>query len=687
MRPLVLSMTFLGCMARLGALQAAETPDPAELEQLMRQEVNQAERMNATVTSVGRHSQKLSETAAAVYVLTQKDIRRSGATTIPDALRMVPGLDVARIDSNKWAVGARGFNGRYANKLLVLVDGREVYNPTFAGVYWEVQNTPLYDIDRIEIIRGPGASLWGANAVNGVINIITKSAGETVGGRLVGGAGTYEKGFGSLRYGLQLGENTAGRVWGQGFSRGSFDTAEGGNNHDSWDISSGGFRLDHDAQRGNTWMLEGDAYSGTLNQTLILPSPFAPYNVAYRNAASVSGFSLLGRWKTATSLTSEATLQAYYDHSYRNETFLTQERDTFDLDFQHRFVWWDRHNVNWGLGYRVSRDRFGNTEFASLRDTETAKQLFGGFLQDDITVIENTLTLTLGSKLQHNDFTGFEVQPSIRAAFTPDSWNVFWASISRAVRIPSRFENNGQLRGGLVPPNSEFNPSPYPGFTIPVGGPQYQAEKLLAYELGYRFKPDLDISLDVALFYNDYTQARGIDFSSPSTQFHAGENPYYDGDGTIANSMKAQSYGMEWLLNWKPFYWWTAELAYSYIKTDFQSLRGPRNFSSENGYNPQHQLSFRSSFQPAETIDLDFWYRYVDDLPLNPLATSVVREKVPGYSTMDARLAWRPINGLEVSITGQNLLEGRHVEFEQEALSPPRTSVPRSVYFKLDWRF
>ena len=680
---------LLCCLALpLAGAWAGEASVP-DLRQLMEQDVSREERMQTTITSVGKRNQKLAETAAAVYVITPEDIRRSGATNIPDTLRMVPGLDVARIDSNKWAVSSRGFDNRFANKLLVLLDGREVYNPTFSGVYWEVQDVPLYDIERIEVIRGPGASLWGANAVNGVINIITKPAGDTLGGHLSAGGGTYEQGFGSFRYGHRFDENTAGRVWAQGFNRGSFDNINGQANHDDWGMSRAGFRLDRDTQNGNILTLEGGGYTGTLNQTLFLPSTTAAptYQIYPRNAAAVSGFDLLGRWKNATSLTSEITLQAYFDHSYRNELFLTQERNTFDLDFQHRFLWGERHNLSWGLGYRVSQDQFGNTQYVAFRTTQASKQLFSAFFQDDITLLDNSLTLTLGSKLQHNDYTGFEIQPSIRLAFTPDTRNVLWGAISRAVRIPSRGETNSSIWGGRLPPMSTFNPTPYIAITTPRGNPSFSAEEVLAFELGYRLKLNTDISFDIAAFYNDYRKLRGIDYSSPDILFVTGAQPYWQVTGPFANSMNAQSYGVEWLSNWRLTSWWKNELAYTFIKTAFQSLNGPQNFSTENGYNPQQQVSLRSSFDVAEDVDLNLWFRYVDELPLNNLGKTAPPIHVPSYLALDARLAWRPHAGVELSVVGQNLLESRHLEFDQEALGPPRSFVPRSVYFKLDWRF
>ena len=650
----------------------------------MQQSVGYDSPMDTTVTSVGRRSQKLLETAAAVYVISQDDIRRSGATNIPDALRMAPGLEVARIDSNRWAVSSRGFNGRYANKLLVLMDGREVYSPTFGGVYWEVQDTPLHDIDRIEVIRGPGASLWGANAVNGVVNIITKPAGKTLGGRLNAGIGSYEKNSASFRYGHQFNESTAGRIWAHGFNRGSFDRLDGGNNRDDWNMARAGFRLDRDARQGDAFTLLGSAYSGDLNMSWFLPTTQHPYSRIFPDRGSVSGYNLLGRWKTALSTTSELSLQTYFDHTYRKDIALVEERDTFDLDLQHRFLWGQRQSINWGLGYRVSADRYGNMPAVAYYPEEANKQLFSAFLQDDISLVEKRLTLTLGSKLQHNDYTGIEGQPNIRLLWMPNNEHAFWGAVSRAVRIPTRNDDAGITQVYTEPASSAFNPFALPSLVYVGANRRFRAEEVLAYEVGYRFKAATELSLDVALFYNDYQSLRGFD------------NLHYEGGVLTSdllkakvsrnNGVKAQTYGSEWSLHWQVLPEWSLETAYTYLNTRFQP--DARVFSTtDRGTSPQQQVSMRSALNLGKTVDFDVWFRYVDSLPLKGTPAPYLANGIPSYTTLDARLGWRAYPGLELSLVGQNLLDNRHPEFQQEALTTPRTGVPRSFYLKLDWQF
>lgn len=691
----LLAALLLGLMGP----EARAGDDVGELENLMRQGADPASRADTTVTSAGRHNQKLSETPAAMYVITGEDIPRSGVTTIPDALRMVPGLDVARIDSNKWAVSSRGFNNRYANKLLVLMDGREVYNPTFGGVYWEVQDTPLDDIERIEVIRGPGAALWGANAVSGVINIITKSAADTVGGHLSAGAGTYEQNFGSLRYGHRFDEHTAGRIWAKGFNRGAFDDLGGRSNGDDWSQARAGFRVDHDTHDGSSGTLLGEAFSGINHQKVDLPTLTSPYSVLPPDRVSNSGFNLLGRWKKALSVTSDISLQGYYDHFYRYDFVpsaygvrnYSESRDTFDLDVQHRFQLFDDHHIIWGMGYRLLQDRMGNATHVKFASTQTNKQLFSAFLQDEYTLIDKTLVLTLGAKLQHNDYTGFEGQPNIRLLWTPDETNTVWTAISRAVRTPTRVESDAALSVLTVPPLSPGNPLAVPVPLSTLGRPGFASEEVLAYETGYRFRPRDDFFLDVALFYNDYQHMRSFDALAPVVVQGFPITAYLP----YRNDLRAHAYGAEWLVNWKPHRRWQLELGYSYLNTLYSGRTGV--FASETGNEPQQQVTARSSLNLTDDLEFDLWARYVDRLPylsqvygsLGPTIPRVPRWKdpIPGYVSLDARLAWRPIKHLQLSIVGQNLLDSGHPEFQQEILPPPRSQVPRSVYFKFDWEF
>jgi iron complex outermembrane receptor protein len=642
------------------------------------------ELMQVEITSVSRKSQKITDAAAAVFVITQDDIRRSGVTSIAEALRLAPGLQVAQIDSNKWAISSRGFNGRFANKLLVLMDGRSVYSPTFSGVYWEVQDTLLEDIERIEVIRGPGAAMWGSNAVNGVINIITKQASQTTGSSLQAGAGTYEKRFGSFRYGTNLNESTSGRVYVKGFHRGELDGTDQVGSKDSWDSIRGGFRVDHENDEGGSATLQGDIYTGTLGQRLNLPVPSLDTMKFLTSKTPVSGANLLGRWKQALGTSSELSLQAYYDHTYRNDPFLTEERDTFDLDGQHHFLWDAAHDIVWGFAYRWSRDAYSNRYPVVIDASHSYRQLFSGFVQDEITLIQHRLKFALGARLEHNDYTGFEGQPNFRLTWTPDTKQTIWAAVSKAVRIPSRIEDSGLLGAFVIPPNT---PPIYAPFSInfqATGNKHFRSESLWAYELGYRFIPNKAFSVDLAAFYNDYQHLR----TAEGPIFVAGTGRVLT---PLENRMTGNAYGAEASLEWRPAEWCRHQLNYTFMAMDLATASGSTDLSPDAipGNSPQHQISLRSDFAINHDVDFDLWLRYVDRLPSSGYAdpNPLLSRPIPAYLTLDARLAWRPVESLELSLVGKNLLDPRHPEQFQEILAPQITELPRSAYVAMNWTF
>jgi len=651
-------------------------------------EMNLEQLMNVEITSAGKKSQKLSGVAAAVHVITQEDIRRSGATSIPEALRLAPGIQVARIDANKWAISARGFNGRFANKLLVLMDGRSVYTPTYAGVYWEVQDTVLEDVDRIEVIRGPGATVWGANAVNGVINIITKQADKTQGGEVSVGGGAPQRIFGSARYGFRLGDNTQARVYVKGFDHDRYRIRDRSDSRgsDAWNQQRGGFRIDHDSRDGEVATLQGDWYSGNLQQDLELAQLAAPYTSHLHDQVNVAGANLLGRWRKALELGNEVSLQAYYDHTVRNEGFLAERRDTFDLELQHRLTVGERQDLNWGLGYRYTRDHFGNTDFVQMGSGERGFHLFSGYLQDEISLIPDELRLTLGTKLEHNDFTGFEVQPSLRLAWTPNSHHALWAAVSRAVRTPSRADDSAQTHLLVLPPLSGPNPTGFPIAISPTHNRGLRAETLLGFELGYRFLPGSSLSLDAAAYYNDYDRLRTIT-AGPIFLRRSGNGLYVDQTLPFSNIESARSYGAELAVVWNPMPDWSLHAQYSYIAID-TAFSGPRfgsNLELDKISPPQQQWSLRSSWDLPEHLELDLWLRYVDRIQ----AGIPQPVRIDDYLTLDARLGWRPHPALDLSLVGQNLLDGAHPEFLMESGYQQRTlvEVPRGFYLKLNWRF
>ena len=632
--------------------------------------------MDIEVTSVSKKAQKLSESAAAIFAMTSEDIRRSGVTNIADALRMVPGLHVGRIDSSKWAVSSRGFNGRFANKLLVLIDGRSVYTPSFSGVYWEVQDTLLEDVERIEVIRGPGAALWGANAVNGVINIITKKAADTQGGLLTMGAGDKEQIFGGLRYGAALGEKSHARLYVKGFERDSFQYEDGSDSGDEWDTLRSGFRLDSHLSDRDEFTLQGDIYQSNIDQTLYLATLSPPsYSQTIRDEADLSGGNLLGRWQRTFSSKSQISLQLYYDRTDHGEGYYSEQRDTYDIDLQHRFALGERHDILWGLGYRYSRDDFSNSSILTIEPDNRDDEIFSGFIQDEIMLVNDRLWLTLGSKFEQNDYSDFEMQPSARLLWTPHPEHTLWAAVSRAVRTPSRAEHDATLLNTVIPPAPPFNPLPV-ALTI-VGGPDYDSEELLAWELGYRMAPGPDLSLDFAFFYNDYDELRSYEQEAPIFMGTYLEQPL-----RFDNRFKAETCGIELAAMYQAADWWRLDLAYSYLNMDIDTNHNDNQYGEE----ARHQVSLRSAINLGN-VDLDLWLRYVDDVKsVNSRTPETGRWEIDDYVTLDVRLAWQVKNNLELALVGRNLLDDAHPEYIQENFINP-TEIERSLHGKITYQF
>ncbi len=663
--PFLLALLLVSLLALAGrAAELAATPAGPDFGNMSLDQL-----MNYPVTSPTKHEGKLSETPAAIEVITQEDIRRSGVTSIPEALRMAPGLEVAKVDAHTWAISSRGFNDVFANKLLVLQDGRSVYTPLFSGVFWDVQDTLLEDIDRIEVIRGPGAALWGANAVNGVINIITKKASDTQGLLIAGGAGTEERGFGGFRYGGKAGENLYFRLYGKYFDRDDSVFANGASAADAWHMGREGFRMDWVASAENLVTLQGDFYSGTANQifTNATPSPTPPFIEAVRDQIELTGGNVLGRWSHNFSADSEAKLQLYYDRTSRDTAIFKETRDTFDLDSQHRFPLGDRNDVSWGAGYRLAADRVGSSFTIALNPDHRTTQLLSTFVQDEITLVRDRLRLTLGSKFEHNDFTGFEIQPSGRLSWIPTERQTVWASVSRAVRTPSRAEDDIRL--------VQLTPNPVVFGSI-QGSRSFESEKLTAYELGYRLRPHSRVSLDLALFYNAYDDLRSIE--------PGGIVPGPPGLGTVpatlANKLHGETYGAEFAPSWQATDWWRLQAAYTYLQMQLHRDPGSGDTTSESNErrSPRHQFSLRSVMDLPYRVQFDWGVRYVDSLPAINVAS---------YVTMDARLGWRPTQNLELSLVGQNLLANRHAEFRPSSITTQATEVERSVYGRITLRF
>ena len=637
--------------------------------------------MNIKVSILGS-SETVSQTPAAVSVVTQDDIKRSGARNIPEALRLVPGLDVAQIDSSEWAVSARGFNDQSANKLLVLQDGRSIYTPLFSGVFWDVQDAMMEDIDHIEVVRGPGATVWGANAVNGVINIITKSAEDTQGWLVSGGGGTLERGFADARYGGKIGDNAWYRVYGTYSDHAGADLPDGTEANNSWQMARGGFRVDGNASEQNSFTVQGDGYAGWIRHVLDgLYSPVPPYTESVADDWQVHGADLLGRWTHTFSDTSDLKVQAYYDYTGRKAAIFDEERHTFDLSLQHEFALGGRNKAVWGLGYRVTTDTEQNNPNISFNPDTQTENLYSGFVQDEIALVKDRLSLTPGIKLEHNDYTGFEYEPGARLLWIPWadsslrslSSQTFWASVSRAVRTPSRIEESftSTMADPLFPPLPE----------VSYGSKDFESEKLMAYEIGYRVQPLEKLSLDLAAFYNEYDDLRNVEVIAGPTLL----TPTTPLTTVLGNDLYGHTYGVEISATWKVADWWRLQPNYTYLHMSLHAhpagLIPPDSnptVSQIEGSNPQNQFSIHSSMDLPQGVTFDTALRYVDNLPYFNIAS---------YFELDARLGWRINKHWELAIVGQNLLHDHHAEFASTEVMTQATETPRSVYGTITWRF
>lgn len=635
--------------------------------------------MNLQVTSVSKRTQKVADAAAAIFVITQEDIRRSGATSIPEALRLVPGLEVARIDQNKWAIGSRGFNGRFDNKLLVLIDGRSVYTPLFSGVYWNVQDVMLEDVDRIEVIRGPGATLWGANAVDGVINVITKKAKATQSAVVTAGAGTEERAAGGVRYGGKLGDNTYYRAYTKYFDWGPSAYPSGMTAHDGWDALRGGFRADWTPAGANSLTVQGDIYRTRFDETLTVASLSAPYSNTFPNDGKYSGGNVLGRWNH-TSEGSSMSLQMYYDNTtITDHSLFGDHQNILDVDFQHGFHVGDSQQFVWGLGYRSIRDKNDASFTVSLQPNQVTLNQFSTFLQDEISLVDNRLQITLGSKFERNEFTGFEIEPNARLLWTLTPNQSIWTAVSRAVRTPALTEEGLRLNSAVIPPGTPSNPAPFPAVIAVFGSHQFNSEDLLAYELGYRVQATSNLSLDIATFYNNYSNLRTAEPGAPFVEGSPAPTdiviPF-----VASNKMSGGTYGVELFADWKVVPKWRLAGSYSYLQMDIHKNIDSQDPTPDNpnGSSPRHQWYLRSSVDLPKHFDQDTTLRFVDRLPgLN----------VPSYYSLDAHLGWRPVTRLELSIGGQNLLNNWHFEFMPDFVNTSPTIVKRSIFGSITVNF
>jgi iron complex outermembrane receptor protein len=643
----------------------AQAP-PAQAGQISLKTMTLEELLKVEFTTISKGSTEAFKTPAAINVLQREDIARSGATNIPDLLRLIPGVEVAQISSDRWAIGIRGFQGYLSRSVLVLIDGRSVYTPLFAGVYWEMQDAFIEDIDRIEVIRGPAGTIWGANAINGVINIITRNARDTVGTLVTAGGGNVEQGFFGYRYGA--GDNTqAYRVWVKGFTRGPQFHSDG-SNFDDWRRVQAGFRLDRALNQRDELSVIGNIYAVESGTRLAISTFSPPQVINLEQNATFYGENLNATWRRTLQNGASAQLRAYFDRTDRRDLNYREIRDTFDIDFVHHVVF-GAHDITTGAGMRQSPAHFFQTvPSVNFLPAKQRYAIYSGFAQDAIRFLSNRLETTIGVKVEHNSFSGFESQPSVRVAWTPSEDQTFWLAVTRAVRTPSRIEEGFEFSALIVPAT--------PLYVRLVGDSQFEPEKLNGYEVGYRAYLKKHGFIGISAFYNRYEDLLSVE-QAPTFSEDEPSPIHSVLPLLLRNGIRAQTAGFEVSSLLDVNSWWRVKPAYSLVNVD--AKRAPNSIDVSTvgqleGDTPTHKVLVQSMFTFPRGLNIDLRYRYVSAIP---------NQKIPSYSTGDARIAMKVSPDLELSLVGLNLFQPHHPEYSGLPGGP--VEIRRSAYLKLVW--
>jgi iron complex outermembrane receptor protein len=670
-------------MLVVGALAA--TSPALHAQQLAANQVNQLKQLgieqltDVMVTSVTRAPQPLARSAAAVGVVTSGQISSSGAMNVPEAIRYVPGINVAQLTASQWAVSSRGFASANSPDLLVLSDGRSIYTPLFSGVFWDVQDYLMQDIDRIEVVRGPGAALWGSNAVNGVINVITKSAADTQGGWAEAGGGTEERALVAAQYGGQTDGETGGQGDAQGgepmyyrmFAKYQDHAPEdypAGVSSDGWDLGHVGFRTDWKADSTDAFTVQGDAYDGRIGQVSPEVNIIGRPGLAPPLVVGVGGGNVLAHWQHTMSDDSDYEVRVYYDYTHRDDPTFIDDLSTLDIDFLEHLPLGREQTITWGLSGRTMEDIDHGKGILALNPPDARYNLGSGFVQDEVS-LPHAVHVTIGTKLEHNDFSGFEVQPSVRAAWDLSDTSTFWGAVSRAVRVPTRIEQNEDI----VASNPAGNP-----VVVLLGNRNFHAEQVLAFELGYRWRPLADLSLDLAAFRNRYTGLESLEVATPFLDAATGQTIY---PVLAENLIDGHSTGLEGLAQYSPVTWWRLSVNYSYIQMSLTPLGEDLNRNHfYEGSTPRNQAGIQSYFDLPHDIELYGGLRVLSAVEMLPEIVNGTGD--PGYQELDLNAIWHVTPHLTLSLEGQSLLHSSHVEF---GASYERSAIERSVFGRVTW--
>lgn len=595
------------------------------------------------VTSVSKSAKPVSEATASVFVITNDDIRNAGSASLAESLRLAPNLQVAQVDARNYAITARGFNNPFENKLLVMIDGRTVYSPLFSGVYWDAQDVVLEDLERIEVVSGAGGTLWGANAVNGVVNIVSRSAADTQGELISVGASANEQ-YASARYGGRLVGDSGGhyRVYVKSAQRDETFTETGGSTDTGFRRVQTGFRMDW-GTLSDGFTLQGDAYSGRLHQTGTRDIEISGANVLARSSWQLSD--------------SKLSVQAYVDHTQRDQSnAFAQNMNTWDIEFQHEVAFGKHQNIVWGAGYRYINDRIDNDKNFAFLPGDVNMSWKNIFIQDEISLADS-VKLTLGSKWEHNPYTGLEAMPGLKLGWEPDSTKLVWANLSRAVRSPSRIDHD------LYAPTNPPVINGVPQYSL-GGGPDFISEVANVFEAGYRSQPVARVSWSITAFYSEYDKLRTLELNAPAPGL------------VFKNMAEADTYGLEVWGSWQPFSTWRLHGGFALQKIDVRLKPGSLDLSNTTGLangDPDYSWMVRSTYSISENLELNSTLRHV---------AQVEGFKLPSYTALDLHLSWAVMQKLELSLVGQNLLGGDHAEF---GAAPGRSEIESGVFAKLVW--
>lgn len=626
---------------------------------------------NMEIFSLSKRKENAFDAPSATYVLSSEDIRRSGATSIPEALRLVPGLQVARMNGNSWAITMRGFNRQFSNKLLVMIDGRTVYTTLFSGVAWDIHDYVIEDIDRIEVVKGPGGAIWGTNAVNGVINIITKSAVQTQGTYISQIVGDQDRSITEARYGGKTANKDAYRFYVKKAVRNGLDRAVTNfENKDGIKQDRAGFRYDINSIADNSLTFHGDVFDG------VAKNYFNTLNNKGQNDKDSRGMNLMANWNRKLSNKSNFVLNSYFDYDQFSLPVLKRSARTFDLDFQHFYNFSRDNQFIWGVGYRqvvddIKTSPVGNNTMLSYSPNTRNDEWLSAFIQDKFGIVPDKLYLTIGSKFEKNDFTGFEYQPNARLSYYPSRNQTLWASVSRSVRTPTRAESDVTIRNQ----NSSL--------ILNQGTPAYGIEELIAYEAGYRIKPNSRTMIDTSAFINNYSKLRTFE----SGTFNGASAP------TASNLGYGEVYGFEVTGKWQVTNNWKLEANYDHLQmflhlspgsTDNQTvLKDADNLENAEGQSPRDQFKLKSFYNITPKWQFDNVFYYVGGLDKGNGNT---KKGIPSYVNLDTRLGYLVTRNLDLSVGIRNLMDQRHSEYKA-SLYNRQTVVGRTVYFKMVWQY